>query len=309
MRAAIIGLGEIARKAYLPILTEIPDLDIILSSRSEASISQIQAQAHIQRGTTSLAEVLQYHPQVAFVLTPKETHFEIACQLLGAGVDVYIEKPATTSADQTRQLAELADRHRRVLMVGYNRRFAPLHVKARELMAGWPVSLGLFQKERSNTSVTSLEEQFLEDTIHQIDLLRFYCGEGEVVSTIQQTEEGNFISAVSTIALDNGGIATLATSLRAGGWNEAYSLFGSDQSIFIDAFAKLRLVTPQEEKIWQEPYASSWKTTLSGRGFTGQIDHFLDCVQRRNQPQTSAWDSVKTQQLQEQIVKAVKLDR
>ena len=309
MRAAIIGLGEIARKAYLPILTETAGLDLILSSRSEATVRQVQAKTRIQLGTTSLTEVLKYHPQVAFVLTPKETHFEISRQLLEEGIDVFIEKPATNSVDQTRKLAELADQHRRVLMVGFNRRFAPLHIKARELLAGQPVSLGVFQKERAYTLVPSLEEQFKEDTIHQIDLLRFYCGDGHVISTVQQTEGGSFIGAISTVALDNGGIAALATSLRAGSWNETYSLFGSNQSLFIDAFARLRLVTPQEEKIWQEPYASSWKTTLAGRGFTGQIDHFLDCVQKRDQPQTSGWELVKTQELLEQMVKAIKANR
>jgi hypothetical protein len=51
-----------------------------------------------------------------------------------------------------------------------------------------------------------------------------------------------------------------------------------------------------------ETYASSWKTTLDGRGFTGQVDHFFECVEKRQQPQTSAWDSVETQLLLEQML-------
>jgi virulence factor len=308
MRAAIVGLGDIARKAYLPILATREDLDIFLCSRSEASVEKIQAQYRLSRGTTGLADAIRDRPQAAFVLTPKETHFEIVRQLLEANIDVFVEKPATIHSADTRALAELADRQGRVLMVGFNRRFAPLHVKGRELMANQPVSLGLFQKNRAGASKDSLVDQFGEDTIHQIDLLRFYCGEAEVVSTVYQTQQGKLYSATSTIALETGGIAVLATCLQAGAWKESYSLFGSKQSIFIDAFARLRLVIPKEEKTWQEPYASSWEMTLEGRGFTGQINHFLDCVQKRAQPQTSGWDSVKTQQLVEaMLAKAEKI--
>lgn len=307
MRIAIIGLGEIARKAYLPILTGKPELDIVLSSHTETSLRQVQAQTRIPRGTTDLEEVIRSKPQAAFVLTPKETHFEIVRRLLEANIDVFVEKPATMHTDETEQLAELADHRGHVLMVGFNRRFAPLHVKAHELLANQTISVGLFQKHRSSTFVTSLSEQFLEDTIHQIDLLRFYCGEGEPISTVQQVQDGNLQGAVSTIALTNGGIAVIATTLQAGGWNETYTLHGSSQSIFIDAFDRLRLITSLDEKTWQEPYASSWKTTLESRGFNGEIDHFLECVQKRCEPLTSAWDSVKTQLLLKQMVNKAKL--
>ena len=302
MRVVIIGLGDIARKAYLPVLANREDLDIFLCSRSTTAVHEIEAQYRFSRGTTVLADVIHDRPQAAFVLTPKATHYEIIRQLLEANIDVFVEKPATLRSEETLALAELADRRNRVLMVGFNRRFAPLHIKGRDLMAGQTISLGIFQKNRSGNEQVSLADQFGEDTIHQIDLLRFYCGEGEVVSTVQHSRDGNLHSATSTIALEKGGIALLETCLQAGGWNESYNLFGSKQSIFIEAFSSLRMVTPKEEKRWQESYASNWKTTLEGRGFTGQINHFLECVQKREQPQTSAWDSVKTQRLVEQMI-------
>jgi virulence factor len=302
MRIAIIGLGDIARKAYLPILATREDLDIFLFSRSETSVQKIQAQYRLPNGSTDLVEVIRNHPLAAFVLTPKETHFEIVQQLLKAGIDVFVEKPATLHSTETCALAEEADRRGRVLMVGFNRRFAPLHIKGQELITGQSISLGIFKKNRLSDSDVSFVEQLTEDTIHQIDLLRFYCGEGEVVSTIYQALQSKLISATSTVSLEKGGIAVLATCLQAGAWNESYSLFGSKKSIFIDAFAQLRLVTPDEEKKWKEGYSSSWMTTLEGRGFTGQINHFLECVKKREQPKTSGWDSVKTQQLVEDMV-------
>ena len=222
--------------------------------------------------------------------------------LLEAGIDVFVEKPATLHSAETRQLAELADRGGRVLMVGFNRRFAPLHRQARDLLGDRPVSFALFRKDRALASHPSLEDQFIDDTIHQIDALRYFCGEGEVVSTACQLRDGRLLSAISTVAIERGGIASVVTSLNAGAWSETYHLTGGNMTLQVDAFLRLRQLTPEGERSWEETYASSWKTTLEGRGFTGQIDHFLDCVRTRGQPETSGWDSVRTQLLLEAMV-------
>jgi predicted dehydrogenase len=74
----------------------------------------------------------------------------------------------------------------------------------------------------------------------------------------------------------------------------------------IEAFSELQVRTKESEQVWKETYASTWKTTLEGRGFAGQIKHFFDCVQARKKPMTDGWDSVKTQRMLEaMIAKAV----
>lgn len=54
------------------------------------------------------------------IATPVQTHFEIAAAALGAGKDVFVEKPMTMSSDEASRLIELAgSQNRRVLMVGH----------------------------------------------------------------------------------------------------------------------------------------------------------------------------------------------
>ncbi len=302
MRIAVIGLGGIARKAYLPILAARADLELLLSAATQASIDTLQARYRIAWGSRRLAEVIDRRPHAAFVLTPDETHFEIVTRLLDAGIDVFVEKPATLHASQTQELAEKADRYGRILMVGFNRRFAPLHVQARQLLTGQPVNLAVFQKDRANPAYSSLRDQFYNDNIHQIDLLRYYCGEGHALETVSQSAGGKIITAAATVALDQGGLALVLTSMQAGRWNETYAVHGGGQSMFIDAFTRLRSITPQGERVWEEPYASSWESTLDGRGFSQEIDHFLTCIKTRQAPSTSAWDSIKTQTLVEDLL-------
>ncbi len=303
LRVALIGLGGIAEKAYLPLLTSWEGVELLLSSHTPATVREVQERYRLLRGTTDLEELLSWEPQAAFVTTPSPTHYEIARTLLEAGVDVFTEKPATMESDQTLALAELADERERVLMVGFNRRYAPLHQKARELWGEREIGLCTLEKHRDGAAHPNLFSNYIDDTIHIIDLLRFFCGDTErVVSTVTEMSGGRLVGAFSTAALPSGGYSQVLTSLQAGGWTERYTLHGDGASLYVDAFYRLRLVTGDGEQVWREPYASSWKPTLQARGFTAEIEHFFDCVRSRRQPRTSGWEALKTQRLLEEMV-------
>lgn len=304
-KIAIIGLGDIAQKAYLPILATDPDFELILFNRTEATLQRILAQYHLEKGYTSLEEVLEENPEAAFVLTASETHFEFIQNLLSVGIDVFTEKPATLVVWETLSLAKLAEREGRILMVGFNRRFAPLHIRAKEMWGSKPIGLATFNKFRSKANHKDLRSQLIDDTIHQIDLLRFYCGEGHAVSTVQLRDQDHLLSASSIIQLENGGIGLISTNLQAGTWQENYALYGGQQTLEIDAFSQFRFMQSESKIIQDETYASSWETTLEGRGFLGQIKHFFNCLDSRSQPQTNAYDSVKTQLLLEEILEKI----
>jgi virulence factor len=136
--------------------------------------------------------------------------------------------------------------------------------------------------------------------------LRFFCGDGEVVSTVQQMRQGRLVGAVSTVALQGGGYGLVLTSLQAGRWTERYALHGDGASMYLNAFSRLRLVTEEGERVWEEDYAGSWETTLEARGFADQVAHFFECVRSRQQPLTSGWESLKTQLLLEEMIARAK---
>lgn len=306
MSVAVIGLGGIAEKAYLPVLSAWEGIELLLHSRSPAAVARFQAQYRIRRGTTSLDELLGWGPAAAFVITPSSSHRELAERMLDAGVDVYVEKPLTLTLADSRSLAELADRKGKLLMVGFNRRFAPLHRQARELWGDRRIQLAVFEKHRTSAYHPSLYQNHIDDTIHIIDTLRFFCGDGKARHTSFQAEGGKLLGAASTIDLNGGGTGLVLTSLQAGGWHETYALHGESASLYVQAFERLTLVAKGKQTTWDETYASAWMSTLKGRGFVDEIGHFFECVQSRAQPQTSAWEAVRTQELVEAMVAAGK---
>src|SRR5262249_14617395 len=63
--------------------------------------------------------------------TTAPTHHDLGCQALSAGKHLLIEKPLTLSTADAWDLVHLADRRRRVLMVGHLMEYHPaiLHIK------------------------------------------------------------------------------------------------------------------------------------------------------------------------------------
>jgi virulence factor len=238
-------------------------------------------------------------------LTPTETHFDLALELMSKGVDVYLEKPVTFDSNQDRKLAQEADRLQRILMVGYNRRYSPLTVQAKALWGSRSIGMGVMVKHRSSNIFHGLPLHINEEFVHVIDTMRFLCGEGKVLTTQHRLAlDGLLIEAVSLIQLEAGGFVTLQTCLEGGLWKETYSLHGEKATLDLDMFSGLHWFEGGSEKVWREPYDSSWRSNLKGRGFIDEIDHFLTCVQTRSQPMTNGWEALKTQLLAEDIIRA-----
>jgi virulence factor len=300
-RIAVIGLGVIAQKAYLPILSVLEGVELLFCSRTQSTVESLQSQHRVARGTTDLHELLEWHPQAAFVLAPTGAHYSIASQLLAAGTDVFLEKPAASTSHETRLLSEQAEAAGRVLMVGFNRRYAPLHRLAHELWAGRPVNIAQFEKHRARGFHPDLTVHYTEEMIHIIDLLRFFCGEGKALATPFHQQDGQLVWAASSTVLERGGIASVQASMQAGHWMERYALHGSGVSLYVEAFSRVVFVSGEEQRVWEESYPS-WRTTLEGRGFYDQIAHFFECVRTRQQPRTSGWEALKTQQLTESMI-------
>lgn len=304
-RIAVIGLGGIAQKAYLPILAAWQGIELLFCSRTASTVQDLRAQYRVNRGTTRLEELLEWQPQAAFVLAPTPVHYPIASRLLDAGCDVFLEKPAASTSQQTRLLAQQAEASGRLLMVGFNRRYAPLHRLARELWAERRVEMAQFEKHRARGYHPDLSIHYTEEMIHIINMLRFFCGEASALATLHQQahhrQSDQLVWATSTAELDGGGFASVQACMRAGHWMERYALHGEGASLYVEAFSRLVCVTGGEQRVWEESYPS-WRSTLEGRGFYGQIEHFFECIQTRQPPRTTGWEALKTQQLSEAMV-------
>ena len=308
MKIAIFGAGGITRRAYLPILSAWPGIEIIgIYSRTQASIDKVRAEFHFDNGTTNPRELIEMKPDAAFVLTNDQTHFQFVKMLLKAGIDVFVEKPMAQNSKEVQILAQLAMKENKILMVGFNRRFALLYKKAKELFKGRKIQLAIIQKNRAKATHTNLYNNYLDDTIHQIDLMRFYCGTVVPLKTFYEKQGGKIVGAVSICGLCGGGVGVIMTSLEAGSWQESVTLHGENYTVEVAAFEKLTIKSQDHEQVIGTNRPGKWIPDMQERGFYGEIEHFFDCIISRQQPMTNAFDAMQTHQLIEKLVEAAGL--
>lgn len=121
LRIALVGGGKMAEHHARAIAgTATPAELVAIADPSAAGREAIARIAPGVTGYASLGELLQAeHPDVVHVVTPLDTHFQLARQALEAGCHVYIEKPVVETGDQIGELAELARTRQRQLCAGH----------------------------------------------------------------------------------------------------------------------------------------------------------------------------------------------
>lgn len=305
MRIAVIGAGGIAQKAYLPLLAVMPDVEIAgIFSRTQTRVDETCRRWKIPKGTTNLSDILALKPRAALVISSTDSHYAVCREMLENGIDVYAEKSLTASSAQSYDLARIAREKKRILAVGYNRRYALLYKKAKEIIGNRKVRLAVIQKHRTQASNPTLFDQYLDDTIHQIDLMRFYCGDVTSSTTAYEKNNGVITSAVSTVRIPNGGQGVIMICNEAGSWQESITLHAGELSVHVDAFHRLRVMFDDHEEIYGTDRAGKWIAGMKERGFYGELAHFFECVQTRQEPFTNAMEAAKTQTLMEDLVRA-----
>lgn len=137
IRLGLIGAGNFAQNTLLPILKRFPGI----SRLGVASASGVHA-AHVARKfgfayATSAAREILDDPQVNLIaiLTRHDTHAFLARQALERGKHVFVEKPLAVDEAQLKEVAQALAQAQTLLMVGFNRRFAPLAQRLKELLA------------------------------------------------------------------------------------------------------------------------------------------------------------------------------
>lgn len=146
MKVGCIGLGDIAQKAYLPVLSTLPGVELHLQTRTPATLAAVAETHRIPAAQchTDLGSLLAQGLDAAFVHAPTAAHPEIAGRLIEAGVPTYVDKPLAYGLAESERLVELAEARGVGLAVGFNRRLAPGYAQCAEQ----PRELILMQKNR-----------------------------------------------------------------------------------------------------------------------------------------------------------------
>ncbi|MFO8036806.1 MAG: Gfo/Idh/MocA family oxidoreductase [Anaerolineales bacterium] len=300
LSVGIIGCGYIAQRAYFPLLSSWPDLTVeMVLSRTKKHWGAVRDRWPDLNLSTNLEDLTSAGVDAAFILTPVASHFDLCVTLLENGIHVFVEKPPARSSTETLTMAQMAEDKDLVLMVGFNRRYAPLVEAAQSLIKREDIRLCTVEKHRPGIQGRDLSEAYREDLIHQIDLLRFFCGEMTPLSTSSIYRGDKIVSAVSVLEGPHQCLGVLKASRESGSWQERVTLIGSGKTVQMDMFQRAILVEGGQERVIWHAESGTHVEHLGDRGFKSEIEHFLVCVQENKAPFTDGFEAAKTQSLQE----------
>ncbi|MBL1082998.1 Gfo/Idh/MocA family oxidoreductase [Streptomyces actinomycinicus] len=296
MKVGCIGLGDIAQKAYLPVLGTRPGIDLHLQTRTPATLDRVADTLHLPREQrhTSLDSLLGAGLDAAFVHAPTAVHPDIVTRLLEAGVPTYVDKPLAYELADSERLVALAEQRGVPLAVGFNRRLAPGYAQCldhpRELILMQKNRIGLPEEPRS---------MILDDFIHVVDTLRFLVpGPVDDVTVRARVEDGLLHHVV--LQLGGDGFTALGVMNRLSGSNEEIlEVSGQDTKRQVVNLAEV--IDHKGQPTVRR--RGDWVPVARQRGIEQAVLAFLDAV-RAGKP-LSARDALATHELCERVVRAV----
>ncbi|WP_145322703.1 Gfo/Idh/MocA family protein [Paenibacillus xylanexedens] len=304
-RIAIIGLGGIARKVYLPLLTAHPNVEIVgIMNRSPEPVKAVQEAYRLERGTTDLKELLSWELDAVFVHTATEAHFDIVMQCLEQGLAVYVDKPLSYTLRESEEMTAFAEAQGLLLAVGFNRRFAPMYQKAKEWMQGGKGFESLtVTKHRTGIQDRPAAETIYDDLIHILDLMMWYSDHNVELlhQLIRKNDLDRLLHATGTAKLGRTAYGRFDMVREAGADLEKVELHGGGRSVEVVNMDTISYL--EQGSLETKETFGSWDTVLARRGFSGAVDHFLACLDTPDDCLISASHVMDSHELAEQLIR------
>ncbi len=329
VKIVLVGAGLIGKR-HAKILQTLPETELtaIIDPTDDA---QKFAQDVNSRFYRNIEEAFASERFDGCILaTPTPLHVEQGMFCIKHQCPMLIEKPIATSADAALQLVELSEQHDIPILVGHHRRYNPLILKAKQLIAQ-----GEIGEVRAIQAVCWFykPDKYFDDAswrklkgagpisvnlAHDIDLLQFLCGDIiSVQAQATQSQRGfeNEDVAAALLQFSNGAIGTISVSdsvvspwswEMTSGENPAYHQ--TTQNSYYIGGSKGALSVP-DLKLWQHQQQPDWFSPILSQSvayqaldpLVNQMKHFADVIQKQAKPFIDGRQGYKTLRVIEAI--------
>lgn len=322
-KIAVAGAGLIGRR----------HAEILRTSASNVSLAAIVDPADAARTFAESLDTSWYpslqelfanaRPDGVILATPNQVHVENGLECIAARCPMMVEKPIAVSSEEAQKLVAEADDSTVPLLVGHHRRHSPIIQKARALIDEG--RLGEIIAVHSTCWFLKPKEYFGPEwrrkkgagpvginAIHDIDLLRYLCGDISRVHAISSNASRGFEvedTAAALLQFQSGTLGTFTVSdAIASPWSWEFTSgenpeFDSTmQSCYLIGGSKAALSVP-DLKVWQHEGSNGhWKTPINALSFSSndadplvaQIYHFAEVICGDTVPLVSGEEGLKS---------------
>lgn len=304
LRAGVAGTGHLgslhARKYQALAGVELTAVADVNEESARKAVAETDARVFTDH--RALAEEVD----LASVVVPTGLHYEVARDLLNAGVHVLVEKPITTTLDEARALIELAEEKNLILQVGHLERFNPA-VQALTEYGGDPLFIESHRIAPFNPRGTDVNV-ILDLMIHDIDLIQQL-----VKSPIEEIRANgvpvltdNTDIANARLAFANGCVANVTASRVSQKSQRSMRIFQRDTYFLVDMGEhKLQIRRRGSGESWPGvPDIESEDRELErGDALLAEIGSFVDCVRNHRAPVVTGTDGLRALEAASEITR------
>jgi predicted dehydrogenase len=214
----VIGAGNYSGRVLLPALQATGARLQSLVSAGGASAARYGEKFGFGRASTEVDDIYGDDDiNTVVIATRHDTHAELVVSALESGKHVFVEKPLCIAREDVDTIRNaLAANPRQKLMVGFNRRFAPLVVRIRDLLRttsqpatfNATVNAGAIDAGHWTQDPAIGGGRVVGEVCHFVDLLRFLA-DAEITSHSIETMRGTPDNAVITLKFADGSLGTI----------------------------------------------------------------------------------------------------
>jgi predicted dehydrogenase len=265
----------------------------VATNRSLSAVNAQRRFGFATASTTADAVIGDESLDAIFIVTRHHTHADLVCRALETGKAVFVEKPLALTGDELERVIDVINTTENDrLMVGFNRRFAPMLVKLKSLF-GQPgassvtrylVNAGQLDADSWYRNEELEGSRFAGEGGHFIDTLSWWTGSNpEEVYAVRGPERDDL---QATVRFQNGSTGTIT---YVTGGNARYP------KETLDAAAggrSARLENFRQATVWTGRSKDSTRSRGSqDKGQQQQIAHFVEAI-RTGAPMPISLDSL-----------------
>lgn len=286
-RVGVVGAGTFARGVLIPQLARHADIVAVATATSVSARASASRYGAVLTSTDG-GEVLEYaDADVVVIATRHDTHSQYAARALRAGKHVFVEKPLALDESGLGEVERAAAEADGILMVGFNRRFAPLAVRLRAELGGrgpllitYRVNAGRLPRTHWTHDLEVGGGRIVGEVCHFVDFAMFLTGSAPLsvdAAAVNATSEPRDDSVAATLRFADGSVAVVVYSALGDQRlpKERVEVLGEAGAGVLDDFSELRL------------YRRGAEERISGRrdkGHAAEIETFIACCREGRQP-------------------------
>jgi len=245
-------------------------------------------------------------------------HPPVIIDCLEAGVDVMVEKPAALSPEDAYKVVEVQKKADRFVFVDHQKRHGVPYVMAKKVIEErFPNGISMIETKMHGRPYETLFNCLMEWQIHNIDLVRFFADDDEIVfiKAISNPIDEKRMAIAVLLQFRNGIIATLNWGTEGGYGSfcerfEAVEKEGS-QGVIVENAWKFIYYNLNHSETW-EPDWQPIRKNLSYVvfGYEPGIREFAECVLKRDHvPKPTMEDEAKALEVIYEIADQLKISK